>query len=66
MTIQSVLDQFPSLRGCVCDWQEELCGSIQALATQCHRKPGAVFSVLSVIINYRWIYTFVCQRQSDV
>uniref|UniRef100_A0A7N6AMR9 GDNF/GAS1 domain-containing protein n=1 Tax=Anabas testudineus TaxID=64144 RepID=A0A7N6AMR9_ANATE len=31
MTIQSVLNQFPSLQGCVCDWQEELCGSIQAL-----------------------------------
>ncbi|KAF3708312.1 GDNF family receptor alpha-like Precursor [Channa argus] len=40
MTIQSVLDQFPSLRGCVCAWQEELCDSIQALATECHRKPA--------------------------
>ncbi|KAK2824207.1 hypothetical protein Q5P01_021382 [Channa striata] len=40
MTIQSVLDQFPSLRECVCARQEELCGSIQALATECHRKPA--------------------------
>ncbi|XP_028982716.1 GDNF family receptor alpha-like [Betta splendens] len=38
MTIQSVLESFPSMRGCVCSWQEELCGSIQALATQCQRK----------------------------
>ncbi|XP_071336935.1 GDNF family receptor alpha-like isoform X2 [Trachinotus anak] len=40
MTIQTVLDQFPSLRGCVCAWEEELCDSIQALATQCHGKPA--------------------------
>ncbi|KAL7382923.1 hypothetical protein ABVT39_001627 [Epinephelus coioides] len=41
LTIHNVLDQFPSLRGCVCAWEEELCGSIQVLATQCHQKPGA-------------------------
>ncbi|XP_026164699.1 GDNF family receptor alpha-like [Mastacembelus armatus] len=41
MTIQFVLDQFPSLRGCVCSWKGELCGSIQALATQCRTKPAA-------------------------
>uniref|UniRef100_A0A3Q3ILJ1 GDNF/GAS1 domain-containing protein n=2 Tax=Monopterus albus TaxID=43700 RepID=A0A3Q3ILJ1_MONAL len=40
MTIQSVIDQFPSLRGCVCAWEEEVCDSIQALATQCHSKPA--------------------------
>ncbi|XP_040906248.1 GDNF family receptor alpha-like [Toxotes jaculatrix] len=40
MTIQTVLDQFPFLRGCVCAWEEELCDSLQALATQCHRKPA--------------------------
>ncbi|KAM3863066.1 GDNF family receptor alpha-like [Diretmus argenteus] len=39
MTIQSILDQFPSLQGCMCAWEEELCSSIQALATQCHQKP---------------------------
>ncbi|XP_034408386.1 GDNF family receptor alpha-like [Cyclopterus lumpus] len=39
LTIQTVLDQFPSLHGCVCAWEEERCGSIQALATQCHQKP---------------------------
>ncbi|KAK5853919.1 hypothetical protein PBY51_015033 [Eleginops maclovinus] len=38
LTIQTVLDQFPSLHGCVCAWEEELCGSIQALATQCNQK----------------------------
>ncbi|XP_029306080.1 GDNF family receptor alpha-like [Cottoperca gobio] len=38
LTIQTVLDQFPSLHGCVCAREEELCGSIQALATQCHQK----------------------------
>ncbi|XP_070697642.1 GDNF family receptor alpha-like [Pempheris klunzingeri] len=41
MTIQTALDHFPSLRGCVCAWEEELCDSIQMLATQCHRKPVA-------------------------
>ncbi|XP_035462897.2 GDNF family receptor alpha-like [Scophthalmus maximus] len=41
LTIQSALDQFPSLRGCVCAWEEERCDSIQALATQCHRKPAS-------------------------
>ncbi|KAM6997618.1 GDNF family receptor alpha-like isoform 2-T2 [Tautogolabrus adspersus] len=35
MTIQAVLDQFPSLQGCVCVREEELCDSIRALATQC-------------------------------
>ncbi|XP_039994391.1 GDNF family receptor alpha-like [Xiphias gladius] len=40
MTIKNMLDQFPSLRGCVCAWGEELCDSVQALATQCHRKPA--------------------------
>ncbi|XP_031697679.1 GDNF family receptor alpha-like [Anarrhichthys ocellatus] len=41
LTIQTVLDQFPSLHGCVCAWEEELCDSIQVLATQCHQKPAA-------------------------
>ncbi|XP_070772766.1 GDNF family receptor alpha-like [Enoplosus armatus] len=41
MTIQTILDQFPSLRRCVCAWEEELCDSIQALATQCRRTPAA-------------------------
>ncbi|XP_041804059.1 GDNF family receptor alpha-like isoform X2 [Chelmon rostratus] len=40
MTIQTALDQFPSLQGCVCAWEEELCDSMQALAAQCHRKPA--------------------------
>ncbi|XP_045927366.1 GDNF family receptor alpha-like [Micropterus dolomieu] len=40
MTIQTILDQFPSLQGCVCAWEEEFCDSIQALATQCHRTPA--------------------------
>uniref|UniRef100_A0A3P8TNF1 GDNF/GAS1 domain-containing protein n=1 Tax=Amphiprion percula TaxID=161767 RepID=A0A3P8TNF1_AMPPE len=31
MTIQTILDQFPSLRGCVCAWEEDLCDSIQVL-----------------------------------
>ncbi|KAM7385696.1 hypothetical protein PAMP_001758 [Pampus punctatissimus] len=39
ITIQTVLDQFPSLQGCVCAWDEELCDSIQKLATQCHQRP---------------------------
>ncbi|KAM4598891.1 GDNF family receptor alpha-like [Fundulus diaphanus] len=40
LTIQTALDQFPSLQGCVCTWEEELCDSIQVLATQCLQKPG--------------------------
>ncbi|XP_028279649.1 GDNF family receptor alpha-like isoform X2 [Parambassis ranga] len=39
MTIHTALDRFPSLQGCVCAWEEELCGSIQELATQCLQKP---------------------------
>ena len=70
MTIQTALDQFPSLRGCVCAWKEEegeeLCDSIQALATQCQLQPGAVFSVLSQISFYRWNYIFVYQRRCVV
>lgn len=53
MTIQTVLDQFPSLLGCVCAWEEELCDAIQTLDRQCHGKPGAVFSVGSEISIYR-------------
>ncbi|XP_056291931.1 GDNF family receptor alpha-like isoform X2 [Pseudoliparis swirei] len=41
MTIQTALDQFPSLHRCVCAWEEERCDSIQSLATQCHQKPAA-------------------------
>nr|XP_046258497.1 GDNF family receptor alpha-like [Scatophagus argus] len=52
MTIQMALDQFPSLQGCACAWQEELCDSIQVLATQCHVKPGAVFSAFCTISIY--------------
>lgn len=66
MTIQTALDQFPSLQGCVCAWEEELCDSMQALAAQCHRKPGALFSVVSEISIYRWNCVFVYQRRSDV
>ncbi|XP_034040812.1 GDNF family receptor alpha-like [Thalassophryne amazonica] len=40
MTIQAVLNQYPSLHGCVCTWEEELCDSLQALATQCLQKTG--------------------------
>ncbi|MED6286696.1 hypothetical protein CHARACLAT_008701 [Characodon lateralis] len=40
LTIQTALDLFPSMQGCVCTWEEELCDSIQALATQCLQKPG--------------------------
>ncbi|XP_051273225.1 GDNF family receptor alpha-like isoform X2 [Dicentrarchus labrax] len=40
MTIQTILNQFPTLQGCVCAWEEELCDSIKALATQCHQKPA--------------------------
>ncbi|XP_008295773.1 GDNF family receptor alpha-like [Stegastes partitus] len=39
MTIQTILDQFPSLQGCVCAQEEDLCDSIQVLASQCRRKP---------------------------
>uniref|UniRef100_A0A3B4ZPJ1 GDNF/GAS1 domain-containing protein n=1 Tax=Stegastes partitus TaxID=144197 RepID=A0A3B4ZPJ1_9TELE len=58
MTIQTILDQFPSLQGCVCAQEEDLCDSIQVLASQCRRKPGAVFSVVSKISSYRWNYIF--------
>uniref|UniRef100_G3NSL7 GDNF/GAS1 domain-containing protein n=1 Tax=Gasterosteus aculeatus aculeatus TaxID=481459 RepID=G3NSL7_GASAC len=40
LTVQAALDRFPSLHGCVCAWEEELCDSIQALATQCQHKPA--------------------------
>ncbi|KAM9364957.1 GDNF family receptor alpha-like [Pholidichthys leucotaenia] len=39
LTIQSILYQLPSLRGRVCAWEEEICDSIQVLATQCHQRP---------------------------
>ncbi|KAM9345468.1 GDNF family receptor alpha-like [Symphorus nematophorus] len=57
MTIQIALDQFPSLRGCVCAWEEEeLCDSIQALATQCQLQPvqdgaGSCFDQMKVCIT---------------
>ncbi|XP_036978551.1 GDNF family receptor alpha-like isoform X3 [Acanthopagrus latus] len=42
MTIQTALDQLPSLRGCVCTWKEEgLCDSMRMLAEQCRRRPAA-------------------------
>lgn len=44
LTIQTALDQFPSLYGCVCACQEDLCASTRALASQCHRQAGAVLS----------------------
>lgn len=65
LTIQTALDRFPSLQGCVCALEEELCDPIQALATQCHQKPGAVFSVVYEISICRWNYSFVYRRQSD-
>uniref|UniRef100_A0A3P8VL34 GDNF/GAS1 domain-containing protein n=1 Tax=Cynoglossus semilaevis TaxID=244447 RepID=A0A3P8VL34_CYNSE len=41
LTVQTVLDQYPTLQRCVCAGQEEeLCESIQALATQCLRRTG--------------------------
>ncbi|XP_024860999.1 GDNF family receptor alpha-like [Kryptolebias marmoratus] len=39
LTFHTALDQFPSLRGCVCSWEEELCDSVQELAKQCSGKP---------------------------
>ncbi|KAM6916228.1 GDNF family receptor alpha-like [Xenentodon cancila] len=39
LTIQTVMNQLPALRGCVCAWEEELCDSIQVLAKQCPRMP---------------------------
>ncbi|XP_053731946.1 GDNF family receptor alpha-like [Synchiropus splendidus] len=43
MTIKTVLDQFPSLRACLCveEQEEELCGSVHDLATQCLPQPAA-------------------------
>uniref|UniRef100_H3BZW1 GDNF/GAS1 domain-containing protein n=1 Tax=Tetraodon nigroviridis TaxID=99883 RepID=H3BZW1_TETNG len=41
LTIPTALDQFPSLHGCVCACQEDLCASMQALATQCSRQAAA-------------------------
>uniref|UniRef100_UPI0037E88BB2 GDNF family receptor alpha-like n=1 Tax=Semicossyphus pulcher TaxID=241346 RepID=UPI0037E88BB2 len=41
MTIHTVLDQYPSLQGCVCVWEEELCDSIRALAAQCRPNTAA-------------------------
>ncbi|KAM4607479.1 GDNF family receptor alpha-like [Polymixia lowei] len=39
MTVPSILDQFPSLQGCMCAWEEEPCTSLDVLTTQCHQKP---------------------------
>ncbi|XP_061601430.1 GDNF family receptor alpha-like [Cololabis saira] len=39
LTIQTAMNQFPALRGCVCAWEEEFCDSIQVLAKQCPRMP---------------------------
>ena len=52
MSVRAMLEQFPSLQQCLCVWLEEVeeveevepCRSLQALTTQCHQKPGAVFS----------------------
>ncbi|KAM9726812.1 GDNF family receptor alpha-like isoform 2-T2 [Menidia menidia] len=52
MTVQTALDQFPSLRGCVCAWEEELCDSLQALASQCPHKP-AIQKKRSKIIDWK-------------
>ncbi|XP_075874525.1 GDNF family receptor alpha-like [Nelusetta ayraudi] len=37
LTVQTMLE-----RRCVCNWEEEQCGSMQALATQCHRRTAAL------------------------
>lgn len=47
LTVQTALDRFPSLRGCVCACQEDLCASTPAVVTQCRRQAGAVLSSLS-------------------
>lgn len=47
LTVQNALHQFPSLRGCACAWEDDLCDSVLVLAAQCHGKPGAVFSLVS-------------------
>ncbi|XP_069000214.1 GDNF family receptor alpha-like [Embiotoca jacksoni] len=52
MTIQAILDQFPSLQGCVCAWEDEPCDAIQVLATQCHRKP-AVQQKRSTVMDWQ-------------
>ncbi|KAM4591023.1 GDNF family receptor alpha-like isoform 2-T2 [Odontesthes bonariensis] len=52
ITIQTALDQFPSLRGCVCAWEEELCDSIQVLASQCPRKP-AIQQQRSTVMDWK-------------
>ncbi|XP_056148220.1 GDNF family receptor alpha-like [Lampris incognitus] len=39
MSVQSILDQFPSMQGCVCAWEEQLCASLQMLTTQCNQRP---------------------------
>lgn len=41
MSLQALLELFPSLRGCVCAQEGDLCDSIPALAAQCHQKPEA-------------------------
>lgn len=48
LTFHATLDQFPSLRGCACAWEEKLCDSVQELAKQCSRKTGGVGFGLSV------------------
>ncbi|XP_071399912.1 GDNF family receptor alpha-like [Centroberyx affinis] len=73
MTIQTILDQFPSLQRCMCAWEEELCVSIQALATQCHQKPAQQKRSTSVtdwqsssLIGYVYDGAGSCLKQMNV
>lgn len=65
LTIQTAMDQFPALRGCVCAWEEELCDSIQELAAQCPRTPGADVLHKHVCVELHFSLTKVILRTSE-
>ncbi|XP_030603525.1 GDNF family receptor alpha-like [Archocentrus centrarchus] len=73
ITIPAILYQFPSLRGCVCAWEGELCDSMQVLATQCHQKPAVQLKRSAVmdwqssgLLNYEYDSAGSCVDQVGV
>ncbi|XP_020316201.1 GDNF family receptor alpha-like [Oncorhynchus nerka] len=51
MTIHSILDQYPTVRGCLCAW-EEPCTSLELLTSQC--LPETDGQALSSSVRPRW------------
>lgn len=51
MTIHSIVDQYPTVRGCLCAW-EEPCTSLELLTSQCLPETGAL--ILSYTVHIRF------------